>query len=339
MVHHHFLYGRLEKVSGCVLLFLFCLSVMLTGPAAATCYDRLTVKVDPAGSGNITSPQFSTNPSVYPSVYVLQISYTLTAVPNPGYEFVNWTVNYTTVTGNPITVSVADGQKTVRANFKIAEPNIPPAADAGEDQSVMEDARVFLDGSGSLDPDDGIIGYHWQQTDGPVVILSSPTVAAPFFTAPQIQSGQQALLFQLTVTDTDGATDTDTVSITVQDTDEDNINDPPSADAGDGQTVHERSLVTLDGSGSFDPDDGIRSYSWRQTEGPVVTLSDPSAAGPTFTAPGINADTLTMEFTLTVEDFSGAVAMDSVYIVVQKGSGSGSGGGGGGGCFISGTVR
>jgi hypothetical protein len=336
MVHHHFLYGRLEKVSGCVLLFLLCLSAMLSAPAAATCYDRLTVKIDPAGSGNITSPQFSTNPSVYPSVYVLQISYTLTAVPNPGYEFVNWTVNYTTVNGNPITVSVADGQKTVRANFKIAEPNIPPIADAGGDQSIIEGARVFLDGSGSSDPDDGISGYRWQQTEGPEVILSSPTVATPFFTAPQIQSGQQALVFQLTVTDTDGATDTDTVSIFVQDTDTDTTNKPPTADAGDGQTVSPGSLVQLDGSGSFDPDDGINTYRWQQTEGPEVTLSDPSAATLTFTAPRTGEVSKTMEFTLTVEDFSGATAVDSVYIVIDNITDKG---GGGSGCFISDIVR
>jgi hypothetical protein len=95
--------------------------------------------------------------------------------------------------------------------------------------------------------------------------------------------------------------------------------------------------VQLDGSGSFDPDDGIRSYSWHQTEGPEVTLSDQSAANPSFTTPDISEDTRIMEFTLTVEDFAGAVAVDSVYIIVDNVSDKG--GGGGGGCFISGAAH
>jgi hypothetical protein len=297
----------------------------------------LTVKVSPAESGNITSPQFSANPSEYPSVYTCSLTYALTAVPEEGYEFVDWTVNYTTVTGNPITVSVADGQKTVRANFRIPEENTPPTADAGEDQTVVEGGQVSLNGSGSSDPDDGITAYRWQQTGGADVTLSSPSVVAPFFTAPQIPTGQEEIAFQLTVTDATGATDTDTVSIIVRDSGGPTVNVPPTADAGTGQSVPPGRLVQLNGSGSSDPDDGIRSYSWQQTEGPEVALSDPSAANPTFTAPDVSEDYRTMEFTLTVEDFSGAKTVDSVYIVVDNMHDKGDGGGGGG-CFISGAA-
>ena len=80
-----------------------------------------------------------------------------------------------------------------------------------------------------------------------------------------------SLTFELTVTDSGGlqATDTTTVNVTGD-------NDPPTADAGPDQNVEEETTVTLDGSNSFDPDDGIESYRWKQVAGPSVTLSDPS---------------------------------------------------------------
>ena len=51
---------------------------------------------------------------------------------------------------------------------------------------------------------------------------------------------------------------------------------PPIADAGPDQTVDESQLVTLNGSNSTDPDDGIASYHWVQIIGPQVSLSDPN---------------------------------------------------------------
>jgi hypothetical protein len=60
-------------------------------------------------------------------------------------------------------------------------------------------------------------------------------------------------------------------------------------------------MVTLDGSGSSDVDDGIDTYLWKQTGGTSVTLSSTAATQPTFTAPnvGVSGDTLTFELTVT----------------------------------------
>src|SRR3954467_13255228 len=78
------------------------------------------------------------------------------------------------------------------------------------------------------------------------------------------------------------------------------VNSPPTADAGPNQTVGSGDLVTLDGSGTSDPDVGqILTYTWSQNSGTSVTLSDSHAVSPTFTAP-TGPDTL--HFTLGVCD-------------------------------------
>ena len=99
----------------------------------------------------------------------------------------------------------------------------------------------------------------------------------------------------------------DEIDVTV---DVNDVNEAPTASAGDDQTATEGATVTLDGSGSSDPDDGDTvSYAWSQTDGPDVTLSDASAAGPTFAAPDRKAD-YSLTFSLTVTD-GGAPALSS----------------------------
>jgi uncharacterized membrane protein len=107
-----------------------------------------------------------------------------------------------------------------------------------------------------------------------------------------------------TVTGVNGAT----LTVTPQ-------NQPPVADAGEDQSVQAGSQVALDAGGSDDPDGDGLTYTWDQTGGPDVTLSDASAEQPTFTAPDVDsAETLT--FDLTVEDGNGGSDTDSVEVTV-----------------------
>ena len=76
----------------------------------------------------------------------------------------------------------------------------------------------------------------------------------------------------------------------------------PVAYAGADQAVSINAMVTLDGSGSYDPDNELPlSYLWAQTGGPVVTFN-PALSVTTFTAPSIPT---VLTFTLTVTDSTG----------------------------------
>jgi len=89
-------------------------------------------------------------------------------------------------------------------------------------------------------------------------------------------------------------------------------NRPPTANAGTDQTVNEGDTVTLDGSSSSDPDDGISSYLWTRTDGPSINLSDPASSKPSFTAPSGG----TLQFELKVTDKGGLTAIDTVTITI-----------------------
>ncbi len=94
-------------------------------------------------------------------------------------------------------------------------------------------------------------------------------------------------------------------------------NQAPVADAGADQVVNPNALVTLDGSGSTDPDGDLPlAYLWTQTGGPAVTLSDATAVQPTFTAP---SDPTVLTFTLVVTDSLGLAdpTPDEVVITVE----------------------
>ena len=103
-------------------------------------------------------------------------------------------------------------------------------------------------------------------------------------------------------------------------------NTPPEADAGDDQTVDPGALVTLDGSGSMDPDglpDETLTYSWVRKGGSgsdEVALSDSSAKMPTFTADNVAPGTHSVyhDFTLTVTDKGALFDKDDVRVTVRS---------------------
>ncbi len=104
-------------------------------------------------------------------------------------------------------------------------------------------------------------------------------------------------------------------------------NQIPNAIAFSTGSVVENSTATLDGTASHDVDGGVITFQWTQTTGPTVTLSDPTAAAATFTAPEVSGNT-TLGFRLIVTDAAGAVDEDTTFVTVTNPAGIGGGGGG-----------
>jgi hypothetical protein len=202
-------------------------------------------------------------------------------------------------------------QATATCLINVSWVNVSPVANAGPDQTVTENAQVTLDGSNSVDTDNGIATYHWNQLEGIPVQLSDPNGVQPQFIAPDVNAMGDRLVFQLTVTDAGGLQGRATciVNITWQ-------NQPPVAHAGVDQQVGEGRQVTLDASGSSDIDDGIAAYQWRQVDGPSVTLSDAAASQPRFTAPDVGPEGASLVFRLTVSDQAGLQSEDACIVTV-----------------------
>ena len=88
----------------------------------------------------------------------------------------------------------------------------------------------------------------------------------------------------------------------------------PVASAGENQSVAPGDLVTLDASGSYDPDGSIIAYEWTQIGGSAVNLSDEESISTTFYAPNNSGDLI---FRLSVYDNDSNEANDEITISVS----------------------
>ncbi|MDE0714741.1 MAG: PKD domain-containing protein, partial [Gammaproteobacteria bacterium] len=88
----------------------------------------------------------------------------------------------------------------------------------------------------------------------------------------------------------------------------------PVAAAGPDRTVDPGEAVTLDGSGSTDPDGDSLAYAWTQVSGASMTLSGADTATASFTAPESPGD---LVFRLTATDPGGLSAFDEVVVRVR----------------------
>ena len=87
-------------------------------------------------------------------------------------------------------------------------------------------------------------------------------------------------------------------------------NDPPVADAGPDQINVAAGLITLDGSGSYDPDGDPITYQWSQISGPTVSITGANTVQASFTS----AEAQTYVFRLVVTDDKGASGQARVTI-------------------------
>ncbi|NCO20249.1 MAG: hypothetical protein GW900_09445, partial [Gammaproteobacteria bacterium] len=173
--------------------------------------------------------------------------------------------------------------------------------------NVATGTTVVLDRSGTIDAQGHTLSYHWEFTSLPPdsqPVLSDPVGARPTFIADK----DGVYVAELTVTDETGASSIYTITVTASTT-----NSAPMANAGPNQNVATGTSVSLDGSASSDADGDPLTYSWSITSTPSgssATLSDTSAAKPTFNA-DLDGNYV---FSLIVNDGLENSAADSVTI-------------------------
>jgi hypothetical protein len=205
---------------------------------------------------------------------------------------------------------VNDGTvNSVADHVTVTTGNSRPVADAGPDQTAAVSDTVYLDGSGSSDPDFDLLTYQWSFTSRPAgstATLSDPNVVGPSF---DVDVGGTYIV-QLIVND--GALDSDPpdsmLVITAS---------PPIADAGADQTVSPGDTVALNGGGSSDPEGDSLTYSWSFDSRPTsssATLSDDTAVAPTFVADLAGLYVLQ----LIVNDGSADSVADTVTITAES---------------------
>jgi beta propeller repeat protein/parallel beta-helix repeat protein len=150
---------------------------------------------------------------------------------------------------------------------------VRPVAYAGPDVHVPGLELVTLDASRSFqyDPNNELI-YEWDQLEGPAVDLDDPESMHPSF-MPEVEGEYR---FELVVWDGEYFSQPDEVMILVG-------NQAPVADAGLDRVSPVPSQVRLNGTGSYDGDEiDELTYSWKQIEGPQVTLQNADTARPFF---------------------------------------------------------
>jgi len=179
--------------------------------------------------------------------------------------------------------------------------NHAPVADAGSRAEYSSEDVVYLDGSGSYDPDLDRLTYTWEQIEGPDILLSGLHDESPWFRAPDRLA---VIEMRLTVSDGD-LSDSATVQIGI-------TNVQPEANAGDDIVLLVGEAGTLDGTGSDDRHDEI-SYQWEQLFGESVELAGPDTSRPTFVAP---SEPNQLTFMLTVSDGSSVSEPDTVTVLV-----------------------
>lgn len=104
-----------------------------------------------------------------------------------------------------ITVSNRGKQATLDVAVDVnEEPNEPPVADAGPNQSVKAGTKVKLSGLKSRDPEGEALYYSWSQIRGSKIALLDVNNAEASFLAPTV-SEKRTYRFKLRVTDKKGA--------------------------------------------------------------------------------------------------------------------------------------
>jgi hypothetical protein len=155
--------------------------------------------------------------------------------------------------------------------------DVEPIADAGPDQDTALNAKVALNGSASTVDSTAYPRFDWffiSVPAGSFAVLLTPNVVNPSF------YGDQEGDYVLGLVVNDGCTISahDTVTIRVR-------NRAPIANAGLDREATKKSIVSIDGRASADPEKAPLTYSWSfvsRPEGSTAAILNPAAAYTSF---------------------------------------------------------
>ncbi|MCB9760983.1 MAG: hypothetical protein H6739_14180 [Alphaproteobacteria bacterium] len=196
----------------------------------------------------------------------------------------------------------------------VVEPagNNPPVADPGADQTVTLGSTATIDGSASYDPDGDAITYKWAFYTLPSGSALTNNDFADRFAASTTFDPDVEGDFVLKLVVDDGTEVTrafTTVTVTAP------ANGAPVADAGPDQSSALGQTVSLDGTGSTDPDGDPLSYRWAFNSLPAgSTLTNGDIAGRYTATGGFDPDVAgDYEMKLVVED---GAEIDRDYVTI-----------------------
>jgi hypothetical protein len=186
-------------------------------------------------------------------------------------------------------------------------PNIPPVANAGNDQMIslpVNSTTVY--GTGT-DTDGSVVSYLWEKISG-----GTATIISASHPATSIQSLTEGIyLFQLTVTDDRGTSRMDTMKITVLPA----PNQVPAVNAGNDLSITlPVNTVTVTGTAT-DPDGTITSVSWSMISGPAAAVIQQPASYSTVINNLVEG---LYQFIFSAVDNSGATISDTLTITVLQ---------------------
>lgn len=197
-------------------------------------------------------------------------------------------------------------------------PNVPPNANAGTGQSVLTGLPVLLDGSASNDPDNGPspMSYLW----GFVQVPAGSSLRDTDITGQGLPLAgfvpDLSGVYKLDLSVSDGADTSHAQTVITA-----SVNVPPTANAGLDQIVLLGQKVTLDGLGSYDPDNRPQpiTYQWSFVSVPAgSSLTNASLTGVSTSSAAFTPDlTGSYVIQLTVSDGQDVVTDNMAITVIQ----------------------
>ncbi len=184
---------------------------------------------------------------------------------------------------------------------------LPPVANAGTDKLItLPINTVVLNGSGS-DSDGQVVSYSWNQLSGPTTATTSQLNQSALTVS---NCAEGTYTFSLTVTDNNNMTAVDNTSIII----ENNINQPPTVNAGSDKWLTLPVTTTTLNATASDVDGSIVSYQWIKTWGPAATLTNVNTSSLSIVGSTVG----TYTFKVTVTDDKGLKSSDVVNVTIKK---------------------